>query len=548
MISRKEINKIKPLKIAFVAHEFGLYKGHGGIASYLYNICKYLLSQGHDVYVLCSWWDKNCDYISDKKFTIIRIKNDVDVYKNLRLIHPDYVEVADYLALCLYSMKRKTFNNEFPNTVFAVHHHTASRECFEWNTLFPIRHANDFIKTSYTKERLQILLSDLQISPSSFMSEYVKSNYGINDDVHIFHHVVCFETLETKAEILQNEAKLYDLASYKNSFNIFLISRIEGRKNQQLLIEQFIKFRNEMNIKTNLFLVGNSNIDEIDGEESVYKIYKDIPKEERKYIHLFDFMNNEEQKKIIAIGDLCVLSSPYENFPIAIAKAVLQGVPSMASIYTGCRDYIGETSDIMCFDPFTKDSLFEHIKAFYQLSEKEKHSIVKKQQETLNLISSPQKSVDERLLLVMNFQTKRYAEFNKEYAFVYDNTNDTHFDGGLVLLSNHNNDELVRTFLMNAKFNVNLKGKIVILNDNDEYLETLLDYVNRGLPIIVPDAQNIECNNNKSVYKTILDYVKNNMDKVVCISVEGLYRELNRSYSIYVFKDDNRIDLRSKIR
>lgn len=546
-IIEKKTNKItEKKKIVFVAHEFGLYKGHGGIASYLYSICKYLLSQGHKIYVLCFCWDKKCEYISNKNFNIQRIKDDIDVYEKLKIINPDYVEVSDYLALCLYSLKKKTFNNELQNTIFAVHHHTASRECFEWNSLFPIRLANEFIKTSYMKEKQQFLLSDLQIAPSLFMSEYVRKNYNINDDVHVFHHIN-LKKIETKDEILQNEANLYDLEPYKDSFNIFLITRFEGRKNQQLLIEQFIKFRNKLNIKTNLFLAGNSNVDELDGEESVYKIYKDIPKEERKYIHLFDFMNYEEQKKIIAIGDLCILPSPYESFSIALAQTILQGIPSMASIYTGCRDYIGKTSDIMCFDPFKKDSLFEHIKQFYLLSKEEKNNIVKKQQETLNFISSPQKSVDERLRLIINFKPKRYAEFNKEYIFVYDNTKDINFDCGLVLLSNHKNDKLIETFLRNANFNINFQGKIIILNNNDEYLETLADYVDRGLPIIIPNPQNIELNKNKTLYISILDFIKINIEKVVCISIENLYKEPNHNYRNYVIRKSNLINLESRI-
>ena len=55
------------MKIVFVAHEFGYFKGHGGIASYLYNIVKYILDNYDDykVYVIAYRYDTNCDLLQN---------------------------------------------------------------------------------------------------------------------------------------------------------------------------------------------------------------------------------------------------------------------------------------------------------------------------------------------------------------------------------------------------------------------------------------------------------------------------------------------------
>lgn len=108
------------------------------------------------------------------------------------------------------------------------------------------------------------------------MANYVKQNYYVIQEIKVYNHYI-YNNYKTKEE-LQNQFKdIYDIDNYEDSFNVILIGRIEGRKNQKYLIEEFIKFKEENNIENaNLFLVGNSNIDKITGEEAVYEIYREI--------------------------------------------------------------------------------------------------------------------------------------------------------------------------------------------------------------------------------------------------------------------------------
>lgn len=539
------MNKIKN-KIVFVAHEFGMFPGHGGIASYLYNTCKYLLENKYEVHVLCFVHDKKTDLQKYENFHINEIRNEIDVYNKLKEINPDYVEVADYLALCLYSLKQKALKQEFQNTVFAVHHHTASRECFEWNSLLPVKFANDDIKRNFIREYQQILLSDMQISPSTFMAEYVKKNYHINDKVHAFNHINVSNNT-TKEEILKNEAFKYDLSQYKNSFNIVLFSRIEGRKNQELLVDQFIKFKNQLNIETNLFLAGNTNLDEIDGEEFNYKIYKSIPEQDRKFIHFFDFLNAKAQEKIIAIADLCILPSTFESFSIALGEAILRGIPGMASKHTGCCDYFGNTVKNMTFDPFKQDDLLNCIKRFYALTPQERKSILTTQQKAFIEATTPEKSIDRRLDIAFGMPAKKDRS-KITWEFIYDDTKEIkNSKNGIVLAPSKKNDVFIQNIVSKFDFGSNFEDKIIVLSNNDEYLDSIQDMIACGLPVLIPRPNKLNYNKNKAIYESVIDYILNNSEKIVILTFREIFRHTNRHFLRYVLLKNNKLRLNEKI-
>lgn len=533
-------------KIAFVAHEFGLFPGHGGIASYLYNTCKYILeNRSENIYILIKgFYDVNCDLLKSGKLKIIPVNDDFDVYTKLKQINPDYVELADYLALGLHSLMQKRQGTAFSNTIFSVHHHTASRECFEWNSKIPIKFAPGFIQESYMKEQLQILLSDMQVSPSTFMSMYVQKNYDLKDNVFSFNHIN-IQNDEKKQDILKKLTNYCDLSEYQNSFNVFLISRIEGRKNQELLIDQFIKFRNKINESANLFLVGNTNRDEITGEEYNFKLFKKIPSKERKYIHFMDFMNHEQQKKIIAIGDLCILASPYESFSIALGETILKGIPGMASKYTGCCDYMGKTTLSMTFDPFKPDDLLNKMLNYFNMSFKERNNILLEQQSAFYKATQPLYSIDRRLNLAYNLCTYLDKQNKKDWKTITDRTCiDINKGDSIILLSNSYNEETINNFAQNFDFVRNLENKIVILNNGFSYIDNIQLALNLGLPIFIP---NLDKDIPNSSYTDILDYLRDKNDKIVEICYPHIKTTLNKKYTDYFFFNDIKINLGDRI-
>ena len=99
-------------KICFVTHEFGHFKGHGGIASYLYQICYLILERFQDFYVVVITpnYDFKCDLLSNPRFSINQlVPGDFSFLGNqvleiLKKEKPDFVECAEYLGLCLESI------------------------------------------------------------------------------------------------------------------------------------------------------------------------------------------------------------------------------------------------------------------------------------------------------------------------------------------------------------------------------------------------------------------------------------------------------------
>ena len=393
------MKKLKRKKIAFIAHEFGLYKGHGGIASYLYNICSWLLKHSSiEIFVLADYYDKNCNLFSNKSFHFHPLKGNIhhqrDKVYDFVLSNEDlsYVEFADFHALGLYVVLEKVNNSKFNNTVLVTNNHTATRECYEWSNF---TRAVDFnIQSFIDAEKQQMLLSDYCIAPSTFLANYVKKNYNLCDDVLVFANPY-MNKLPSKQEIIDKLEKSIDLEEYKNSFNIVLISRFEGRKQQEKLISAFVNLKKKgLNIR--LFLAGNTSYLNNDNKID-YRYFSYCKTNNTEDIYIYDFLNLNEQEKLIAIADLTVLPSIFENQPVAMVETVLRGIPVMAYKYSGIADYTRD--ERLLFNPFDENDLEQKIEAFYNLSCENREIIQITQYDNLLKFINPKKCIIDRINL-----------------------------------------------------------------------------------------------------------------------------------------------------
>ncbi|GEM_PF-5939783 len=551
------------MKLVFLTHEFGLFKGHGGVASYLYNLCKVILDESsHQITVFACAYDKSCDLLGNPRFSIETLVSDEWVYARLIDLDPDYVEAPDYCAFGLYSLIQKRLHGTLKNTVFAVHHHSASRECFEWNSGIPVKFANNFVRESFEKEKAQILLADVQVAPSIFMADYVKRNYLINDKVNVFPHP-SLSNLENKSELAPYK-DFYDIESYAQSFNILAISRLEGRKNQARLIDQFIKFKNKYQISANLFLVGNANRDEITGEDFAYKLFKSVPIEERKYIHFCGYLPLEKQKPFILLADLAVLPSTFETFSIALGELAQRGVPCVASTYSGCCDYFGSTARNMTFNPFVQDSLYRVICDFYELTADQKEAIAKEQENEFKKLTSVNNAVTKRLKFISDCVKdntriqldlrKNRSNKNLKLVIEMSKTKDLIFEQGdyYVLVSCVEDKREVCEFIYNFKFNQNLSDKIIVLNDRVDLLVDAQDVVTRGLPVIFPKVLiNSDRQNENSQFvdmRVLLSLLVNRFEKVVQIrALKSLSHYMFKKQTDFTFVEQNKINFQSRV-
>lgn len=392
-------------KICFVVHEFGMFKGHGGIASYIYYLCQAILKRydnEFEIHVITCMYDEKNELIKNANFVLHAIEarsvewKGAEICKLLKKIKPLWVETSDYEGLCLEAIiDRNKGAEELRNTAFMVIHHTASKECFEWSYSIHFHNANICMQNIHVREKAQYFLCDKNIFPSNFLLKYIQKNDGVRNSILLRY---TYENIYTnRKEMYQKAEKKFDLSFFKDKFVISYISRIEGRKNQKFLIDAYIKFKQESDCDTILIIAGNSLRNEVYGYDERERLYFSIPKEERDSILFYDFVDKEMYKLICSVTTVAIMASVFENFPIAMMEYVYMGIPVMASIYSGCKDYMLGHEKYMAFNPFNVYDLKEKILNFSRLSGNQQHEIAKKQYENLFNLCCEKNSLGQKL-------------------------------------------------------------------------------------------------------------------------------------------------------
>lgn len=390
-------------KIAFVAHEFGDFKGNGGIATCLHQLVRAILDccSNIEVYVISIQYNKEEPLEENTRFHSYHLLADScgnmgrEVLRILKKIRPDYVELAEYLGLGLESLLYREFGGkELEKTVFFTDHHTATREIFEWSTLMPFKLAHPNLRATKEREHAQMIFSDVNMAPSQFLADYDTQNYAV--DVIYMPHVVYFEC-ENKHDVQNRVGISVDLTFFENKFIVSCISRFEQRKNQAGLVQAFCDFLSRTGTDAYLILAGNTSRNEITGVDYRRTVFQAIPQKYKDRILMFDFMNKAGKDKIIAITDVAVMASPYENFPVAMTEYVMQGVPIIASKYSGCYDYICASGQ--AFDPFIEGDLSQRIEDFYNRDVDGWQAIAQQQREAMQEICGVNTAVEEKLAL-----------------------------------------------------------------------------------------------------------------------------------------------------
>ena len=453
-------------KIAFITHEFDTFKGHGGVAMYLKCLVTEMLKRckEYDIYVITIMYDKKSKLLNNQHLYVYQLEtlspHDLGkkVLEYIKKISPDIIECVDYMGLGLESICERYYNphSVLKNSKFVTVHHTASRECYEWNDRVPVKFAPEFVRECFGREKTQMKLSDLNVAPTTFINNYVSKNYYLEDVVTILHPLTI--NLTTKENLIEEISKEVDIEYFKNKFVVSCISRIEGRKNQKLLVDQFVKFLDQTNIEAYLFIVGNSSVNSVTGQNFKNEIFKYIPEKYEKNILFFDFMNGEEKKKVFAVSDVFVLASVYECLSLALVEAVEYGVAVITSKYCGFTDYMGISKDVMTFDPFQKDALLTKLFNFYYMKDIQRCSISETQLSTLKEKADYKTTIDKRINIYenINIEQERY-KFN---SLVIDEENYLNIIDEDVINRNYD------SFLVHFYFNKNLVEKLKLIFHN----------------------------------------------------------------------------------
>ena len=280
----------------------------------------------------------------------------------------------------------------------------------------PFKLAQPHLRVNKEREHAQMILSDMNMAPSHFLADYDTQNYAV--DVVYMPHVVYLDC-ETKAVLQNRVGTSVDLAPYENKFVVSCISRYEQRKNQVGLVRAFCDFLERTGADACLILAGNTSYNEITGEDYRRAVYRAIPPQYRDSVLMFDFMDKQGKDKIIAITDVAVMASPYENFPVAMTEYVMQDVPIIASRYSGCFDYVGNSR--RTFDPFVDGDLSQKIEDFYNQNVGGWRAAAQHQRETLQELCGINSAVKEKLAAYNRYARKLPQPSTLERVFVTEN-------------------------------------------------------------------------------------------------------------------------------
>ncbi len=529
-------------KIAFVVHEFGMFKGRGGIASYIYYLCKGLSKYEKDryeIHVLTPVYDEQCELLHLKNFCLHEItEKAIDlqgkmVTKILKKIQPAWVETSDYGGLCLEAiLERNRGCPQLEHTMFYVIHHTATRECYEWSYNLPLKIASAQLKYVHYREKASYYLCDMNIFPSVFLAGYIQKLYKIRD-YKILRYTYDQEKKSAK-DFQRRAADHYDLEGLDRKFVISYISRIEGRKNQKYLIESFIRFRKKTGMDAVLVIAGNSVINEVYKYDELENIYQQIPEQYRSNIMFYDFLQSEMYQLICSVSNVAVMASVFENFPIAMMEYVSMGIPVMASKYSGCRDYMGAYENLTAFDPFSDTDLSEKLTAFSKLDALEQQKVADVQYASLHQMCCSQNSLEQKLTCyeqirnVCNcekkdaghqknsvYQTCYFMDASSIGARVPDDWKDGSID---LCLTGHLSKSVCKKFMEhNKKLFERLPEQSVLMWGQYPFCTGIWDALNTGAAVYLSGIKLYEVNY-VTIAQVIADNIWKRMDRFVYIT------------------------------
>lgn len=332
-----------PQRIAFVAHEFGRYPGHGGIATYLLNQVESILRiSDAEIHIFCISKDlhyqhprvvihplKGLDFLSQQAVT-----------SNLLALQPMWVEVADFGALCHDLLVRRALGEISINFPIIVNHHTGCREIWEWGTGIHLDGCTDsFLRGCHVLERTQAKLADANVSVSTFLTNYLQKH----DDQPFLPPLFPYFPITASLPSIETDV------DGRTDLRLLSLGRFEQRKKQEYLIDAVVRLLQEGE-DINTTFVGNSVPVLGQGDDYRQVCFDRIPEDLRHRFTFIDFASPESVRHLYQSCDLFCIPSPMENFPTTALEAISMGLPVMGSRWSGVRDMVGDIDQLL-FDP-----------------------------------------------------------------------------------------------------------------------------------------------------------------------------------------------------
>jgi len=195
----KEKNGNGRLNIAYVCREFGPVTG-GGIGTYIYNVCKAMVTRGHQVFLVTDCFNETNLHQLPPGITLVRVVDTPDFRKGSFVSVPheysyriydtlaeltrkkriDIAEFAEFGCEGFATIRAKKLLNHFGETKLIVKLHTPSSLLFEINE---DKRLEVDSCCSYAMEDYCVTHADMVTSPSLSLGDYFKKRVGRDDIV-----------------------------------------------------------------------------------------------------------------------------------------------------------------------------------------------------------------------------------------------------------------------------------------------------------------------------------------------------------------------------
>lgn len=348
------------------------YPSSGGIVSYVYNVSKELIENGHNPTVICAQLKKSLP------------KN--ETHENINIIRHPYYKIHslpfNILAPIYYEIRLEKFLRKnsidydviFPNffleafascnvfrkkkpIIFIVH--AVASKLIKLYNKYP--NADDFLKSYvrnlyqqyYLMEKKAVKESDKIVTLSEMRAREICDLYNIDKEKVIV--IPPGINIKKFSPSIKDTNLIKELNLPKNCKIILTVCRLSFEKNIDTLIKAFNKISTENVV---LIIVGK-------GDQKKY-----LESQVKKLNLTKNIIFTGERKDIerfYSIADLFVLASIYEGFGLVYLEAMASGVPCIGSkpdyprIIVGSNEVIEDGINGYLADPFSLDSLAEKI-------------------------------------------------------------------------------------------------------------------------------------------------------------------------------------------